>query len=151
MYVTLYKSCAPGLSPPLCLLSPSQRLSLPLRSGNKQAREGTATFLIRHSTERNHFHCVRCYARVVYRVVHRVLSASCVVSMQRRIGASISVPYATDRSIGIPELRHRKRHFQTDPDVKFRKTNCCCAAPDGRKHVELRKTSVNEVSLSGAR
>ena len=25
------------------------------RAGNKQAREGTATFLIQHSSERNHF------------------------------------------------------------------------------------------------
>ena len=37
-----------------------------------------------------------------------------------------------------------------DPDVKFQKPNCCCAAPDGRKHVELKKTFINEVSLSGA-
>ena len=54
-------------------------------TGNKEAREGTATFLLRHRSERSHFnifeHCVRCYARLV----HRVLSASCVVSMQRRI------------------------------------------------------------------
>ena len=53
--------------------------------GNKEAREGTARFLLRHRSERSHFnifeHCVRCYARVV----HRVLGASCVVSMQRRI------------------------------------------------------------------
>ena len=125
--------------------------SLTLRSlraydqgGNKEAREGTARFLLRHRSERSHFnifeHCVRCYARVV----HRVLSASCVVSMQRRIyrlGAPISVPCATDRSIGLPELRHCKCHFQTDPDVKFRKPDCCCPAPDGRKHVELRKTA----------
>ena len=33
------------------------------------------------------------------------------------LGASISVPCATDHSIGLPELRHCKRHFQTDPDV----------------------------------
>ena len=55
------------------------------KPGNKEAREGTARFLLRHRPERSHFnifeHCVRCYARVV----HRVLSASCVVSMQRRI------------------------------------------------------------------
>ena len=53
--------------------------------GNKEAREGTARFLLRHRSKRSHFdifeHCVRCYARVV----HRVLSASRVVSMQRRI------------------------------------------------------------------
>ena len=121
-------------------------------SGNKEAREETARFLLRHRSECSHFnifeHWVHCYARVV----HRVLSASCVVSMQRRIylGESISVPCATDRSIGLPELRHYKRHYQTDPDVKFRKPDCCCPAPDGPKHVELRKTGVNEGSLSGA-
>ena len=61
------------------------------------------------------------------------------------------MPCTTVSSIGLPELRHCKRHFQTDPDVKFRKPNCCCAAaPDGGKHVELKKTGVNEVSLSGA-
>ena len=46
----------------------------------------------------------------------------------------LSVPCATDRLIGLPELRHCKRHFQTDPDVKFRKPNCWCAAPECRKH-----------------
>ena len=55
------------------------------KPGNKEARKRTAAFLLRHRSERSHFnifeHCVRCYARVV----HRVLSASCVVSMQRRI------------------------------------------------------------------
>ena len=34
--------------------------------------------------------------------------------------------------------------------VQELKPNCCCAAPDGRKHVELKKTGINEVSLSGA-
>ena len=33
------------------------------------------------------------------------------------LSASISVPCATYRSIGLPELRHCKRHFRTDPDV----------------------------------
>ena len=66
-------------------MSDSLGLKLWVHSGNKEAREGTAIFLIRHSSKRSHFdifeHCVRCYAHVV----HRVLSASCVVSMQRRI------------------------------------------------------------------
>ena len=66
------------------------------------------------------------------------------------LGASISMPCATGRSIGLPELRHCKRHFQTDPDVEIQKPNCCCVAPDGRKHVKLKKTGINEVSLSGA-
>ena len=66
------------------------------------------------------------------------------------LGALISVLCATDRSIGLPELRHCKRHFQTAPDVEIQKPNCCCEAPDGRKHVELKKTGMNEVSLSGA-
>ena len=35
------------------------------------------------------------------------------------LNASISVPCATDRSIGLPEWRHFKRHFQTDPDVEI--------------------------------
>ena len=37
-----------------------------------------------------------------------------------------------------------------DPDVKFQKPNRCCAAPDSQKHVELKETGINEVSLSGA-
>ena len=53
-------------------------------------------------------------------------------------------PCATDHSIGLPELRHCKRHFQTDPDVKFQKPNYCCAAPDGWKFVELKKTGIND-------
>ena len=83
------------------------------------------------------------------RVVHRVRLLRCFHA-EAYLDASISVPCATDRSIGLPELRHCKRHFQTDPDVKFRKPDCCCAAPGGQKHVELRKTGVNEGSLSGA-
>ena len=59
------------------------------------------------------------------------------------------MPCATDRSIGLPELRHCKRHFQTDPDVKFRKPDCCCAAPGGRKHVKLRKWASTKVRCQG--
>ena len=66
------------------------------------------------------------------------------------LGALISVPCATDRSIGLPELRHCKCHFQTNPDVEIQKPNYCCVAPDGRKHVKLKKTGINKVSLSGA-
>ena len=33
------------------------------------------------------------------------------------LGASISVLCASDRSIGLPELRYCKHHFQTDPAV----------------------------------
>ena len=55
-------------------------------SGNKEAREATEPFFfIPTQREFSHFymfeHCVRYYARVL----HRVFSASCVVSIQRRI------------------------------------------------------------------
>ena len=85
--VSLTVACAVGVEPNLIAISCHTVLSHPagLPSGNKEAREGTARFLLRHRSERSHFnifeHCVRCYARVE----HRVLSASCVVSMQRRI------------------------------------------------------------------
>ena len=65
------------------------------------------------------------------------------------LGASISVPYAKDRSIGLPELRHFKRHFQTDPDVEIQKPNCCCVAPDGWKHVKLKKRASTKFRCQG--
>ena len=52
--------------------------------GNIQARKATDPFLFQHSKSAAIFifeHCVRYYARVV----HRVLSAVCVVVMERRI------------------------------------------------------------------
>ena len=65
------------------------------------------------------------------------------------LGASISVPCATDRSIGLPELRHCKRYFQTDPDVEIQKPNCCCVAPDGQKHVKLKKRASTKFRCQG--
>ena len=121
------------------------------KPGNKEAREGTAIFLIRHSSKRSHFYIFRTLCALL-RSRNTPLTW-CLLRCchaEAYLGALISVPCATDRSIRLPELRHCKRHFQTDPDVKFRKPDCCCAAPDGRKYVELRKTGVNEVSLSGA-
>ena len=119
--------------------------------GNKEAREGTAIFLIQHSSERHHVFYFRTLCALLRsRSTPRTWCLSRCCHGEAYLGASISVPCATDRSIGLPELRHCKRHFQTDPDVKFRKPDCCCEAPGGRKHVELRKTGVNEGSLSGA-
>ena len=65
------------------------------------------------------------------------------------LGALISVPCATDRSIGLPELHHCKRHFQTDPDVEIQKPNCCCVAPDGRKHVKLKNVHQPSFAVRG--
>ena len=77
--------CVVGKDPHTSIGAPWMRTPLQMVAGNKEAREGTARFLLRHRSERSHFnifeHWVRCYARVV----HCVLSASCVVSMQRHI------------------------------------------------------------------
>ena len=80
----LYEICAGNYNKHMLIARIVSRFTGVL-PGNKEAREGTARFLLRHRSERSHFnifeHCVHCYARVV----HRVLSAFCVVSMQRRI------------------------------------------------------------------
>ena len=88
-----------------------------IESGNKEAREGTATFLIQHSSERSHFLFSNTVCVLRSRSTPRTWCLSRCCHGEAYLGASISVPCATDRSIGLPELRHCKRHFQTDPDV----------------------------------
>ena len=118
--------------------------------GNKQAREGTAKFLIRHSSERSHliFSNTVCVATLA---LYTAYLAPLALFPCRGVSRHINRRTVCNRSFDWASwISHWKRHFQTDPDVKFRKPNCCCTAPDCQKHVELRKMGIKEVSLSRA-
>ena len=78
-------------------------------------------------------------------IMRHVLRAICLVSITfLRFpcrGFSISVPYTKT-------LWYSNRLFARLSHKKFGEPNCCCMAPDGRKHVELKKIGINKVSLS---
>ena len=143
---------------PQCISSVPFFCVLRLSPGNRQAREVTEPFLFWHSMSAAIFIFSFLYFHFIFSFLyfHFIFSNTvCATTLayftpslaplavffhaEAYLGALISVPCATDCSIGLPELRHCKLYFQTNPDVKFRKPNCCCAVPDGRKHVELEK------------
>ena len=59
-------------------------------------------------------------------------------------GVSVSVSCAKAYSIGLPKL---SLDFQMK---NWGKLNCCCVAPDGQKHVDLKKTGIKKLGRGEA-